>query len=306
VQFGVDAFCGNVNRLGSAVGVIAQGQLQADIDQAVASGKTGFVVKLLGLDSLTGADDPMIQVGAMRALPMGGAGYDGANDLDWWYATNLASIDASRNPIDKLPGSIAGNVFNAGPGYMSVPVNFFPGSPVLLRMSSVKLQLTVGASSAPTASAGGVPPGHVAAEHLDPALTSFATLGQAMLNTSGKLCGDVVASSLAVSPAPPEILPGGAFPCAQGYSAANSFLDVLVNGCTVMGFGVLAPTQPDKADPGAPVEGAGAPYTLSVNAQKVVTGCADKNNAPVILAACLNAAAFSSYFRVAMDRVILK
>lgn len=310
MQFGLDAYCGNSNKLGAAIAAgPAQGQVQTDIDQGIAAGTSGFVVKMLDLASLNGTDDPMVQVGAMRALPVPGAGYNGSADLDWWYTVNPGSIDASRNPTDILPGSIMGNVLNAGPGYLSLPVNFFPSNAVVLRMATAKLQVTVGSSFAPTASAGGLPPGHLPSEHLDPALTSFATLGQTMVNLSGKLCGNVVASSFSQAPVPPEILPGGMFACTEGYAAVNSFLDVLINGCTVnIGFPiqVIIPSQPDKVDPMAPPVGAGGPFTLSLNAQKIVTGCTDQNGTSVNLGMCLNAAAYSSYFRFAMDRVILK
>jgi len=306
MQFGPDAFCGNANALGAAIAAgIPQGQIQNDIDQGVAAGTTGFLIKMLDMASLTGMDDPALQVGVVRGLPAAGLGYSGVADLDWWYTVNAATIDATRNPLDKLPGNITGNVLNAGPGTMSVPVNFFPSSAAVLRMASAKLTATIGLSFAPGTSAGG-PPGHLPSEHLDPALQSFASLSQPNANFSGKLCGDVIAKSLAQSPAPTELLAGAQFACAEGYTAANSLLDVFVFGCSVLGAFVVTPAQPDKADPGAPVGGAGAPYHLTVGAQKVVTGCTDKNNAAVNLAVCLDAAAFSSYFRFAMGRVILK
>ena len=84
---------------------------------------------------------------------------------------------------------------------------------------------------------------------------------------------------------------------------------MFVSGCTVnIGslLPVILPTQPDKADPAAPVGGTGAPYKLIASAQKIVTSCTDKNNMAVPLATCVGAAAYSSYFRLAMDRVILK
>lgn len=311
MQFGLDAFCGNANRLGASIPAgLPQGQLQSDIDQGIAAGTTGFVVKMLGLASLTGGDDPALEVGAMLAAPVAGVGYSGSSDLEWWYQVNPAQLDPSRNPLDKLAGSLTGNVLSAGPGPMNLAVNFFPNSAALLRLSSAKLQLTVGASFAPGASAGGTTPGHLASEHLDPALQSFASLGQTNLNFAGKLCGNVTTKSLSQTPMPTELLPGGPYACIEGYNpAASSFLDALVSGCTVnVGqlIPIILPTQPDKADPAAPVAGAGAPYKLIPNAQKIITGCTDKNNAAVPLAACIDAAAYSSYFRLAMDRVILK
>jgi cysteine-rich repeat protein len=309
MQFSPDPFCGNANQFGAAIAAgVPQQQVQSDIDQGIAAGTGGFVIKLLDLASLTGADDPMLQVGAMRATHVAGAAYSGVNDLEWWYTVNGASIDAARNPLDKLAGTLFGNVINAGPGAMSLAVDLFPSGTTVFRLSSAKIQALVGASFAPGASAG-TPPGHLASEHLDPALQSFATLGQPDANFSGKLCGNASTKGLAQTPAPTELLPGGTFPCLEGYSAASSLLDVLVTGCTInvgVILQVVMPTQPDKADPAAPVGGAGAPYKLGVNAQKIVTSCADKNNVAVPLATCLDAAAYSTYFRFAMDRVILK
>jgi cysteine-rich repeat protein len=310
MQFGVDAFCGNANQLGTAIPPgLAQSQLQTDIDQGIAAGTSGFVVKMLGLGSLTGGNDAALEVGAMLGVPLPGQGYSGASDLDWWYGVSSNQLDPARNPLDKLTGSILGSVLNAGPGVMSLDVNFFPSNAATLRLASAKLQLSVGASFAPGAAASGQPPGHLPSEHLDPALQSFATLAQPTLNLSGKLCGDVTAKSLTQVIVPSELRVGGVYACVQGYTVANSFLDVIVSGCTI-NVGVIAPiilpTQPDKADPAAPVGGAGAPYKLTTNAQKVIAGCTDKNNAAVPVAMCLEAAAYSSYFRLAMGRVILK
>ena len=310
MQFGVDAFCGGVNKLGAAIpNTIAQGQVQNSITNGVTAGSTGVVFKMLGLDSLTGGDDPKLELGVVRALPFAGAGYTGSSDLEWWYNVSAGTIDAARNPIDKLPGSLLGGTLTAGPGAMSLAINFFPSSATVLRLSSVKLQIAVGANATPGSAAGAMPPGHLPSEHLDPALQSFSHLGQSNASFSGKLCGDISAKSLSQAPIPSELLPGGSFPCSEGYTAASSFLDVIVSGCNVnLGIPVLAiaPSQPDKVDPAAAVGGAGAPYKLNVNAQKIVTSCSDKSNAPVSLSVCLDAAAYSSFFRLAMDRVILK
>lgn len=310
MQFGTDAFCGNANKLGAAIpNTVAQSQVQGSIDQGVAAGSTGFAAKMLNLQSLTGSDDPMLDVGVVRALPVAGTGYSGTADLEWWYTTNAATIDASRNPIDKLAGSITGNTLTAGPGPMSLAINFFQSSATVLRLSNAKLQVLVGATTAPASSFGGMTPGHLPSEHLDPALQSFSTLGQANATFSGKLCGDISTRSLSQAPIPPELLTTGTLPCTEGYSASSSFLDVIVSGCTVnLGIPVLAisASQPDKADPAAPVGGAGAPYKLVADPQKHVSACTDKNNTVVPLGVCLDAAAYSSFFRVAMDRVILK
>ena len=90
------------------------------------------------------------------------------------------------NGVDALQGQDGDDVINAGPGAMSLAVDLFPSGTTVFRLSSAKIQALVGASFAPGASAG-TPPGHLASEHLDPALQSFATLGQPDANFSGKL-----------------------------------------------------------------------------------------------------------------------
>lgn len=138
----------------------------------------------------------------------------------------------------------------------------------------------------PLTSTGGTP-GHLASEHLAPALVSFASTGERNDNGAGKLCGNVTAASLDQVPVPLDLQMGGALACNQGYTASNSLLDVLVGGCTV------------------PQPGAGGPYTLQWTGTNV-TGCRDKNNMNVNLTDCLNAAAYSAFFKLAMGRVIVK
>ena len=55
-----------------------------------------------------------------------------------------------------------------------------------------------------------------------------------------------------------------------------------------------------------PAVGGGAPYMLSPNAQKGIATCQDKTNMIVPLLPCLNAATYSSYFKLATNRVISK
>jgi outer membrane receptor protein involved in Fe transport len=79
------------------------------------------------------------------------------------------------------------------------------------------------------------------------------------------------------------------------------------SACLIFNVTAINKTQPDQVDPAAPAAGAGAPYTFSVNATtKRVDTCRDKNGAVVTLTTCLAAAAYSSYFRFATDRVIIK
>jgi hypothetical protein len=235
-----------------------------------------------------------------------GAMYNGTADLDWWYTIAPVSIDANRNPLDKLTGFISAKTLTAGPGKLSIGVNF-AGAPGALRMSNARLTMSVGAVSTPLVSTGNTP-GHLAAENLDPALQSYASNGQPNDNGAGKLCGNVSAASLDQIPVPADLVAGGAIPCDQGYTAQNSLLDVIIGGCTVFNFvTVIAVSQPDQADASAPVAGAGGPYTLTANAMtKAVSACRDKNNQTADFNTCLNAAAYSSFFKFATGRVIAK
>jgi hypothetical protein len=94
------------------------------------------------------------------------------------------------------------------------------------------------------------------------------------------------------------------------YTATNSLLDMMINGCcgACIGTFCVAPavnaTQPDTADANVAVVGAGPPYQLSGN--PTVNTCKDKNGTVQPLAACLQAAAYSFYFKFSADRVIAK
>jgi hypothetical protein len=166
-------------------------------------------------------------------------------------------------------------------------------------MSSAHLRANIGSATKPGISTNASTPGHLVSENLDPALVSFAS------TSSGELCGNLSAASLATVPVPAALLTGfGA--CSQGYTASNHLLDVLVHGCNgAFGIAEVNPTQPDQVDPAAPVAGQGAPYTL-VTTGTTVTSCKDKTGATVSLPACLTAAAYSSDFNFTSDRVIAK
>jgi cysteine-rich repeat protein len=307
MQFATDMFC-TANRLGAAIsGSTAQGQLQTALDDGVLDGSIDIGLPLLGLDDLSGTADGSLQVGFVNGTPetMGGTlMYNGASDLDWWHIADVTGLDANRLPTALLAASIAAKVLTGGPGKVVIAV-ILGGSPAALSMSSARVTVTIGAVSTPLTSMGN-PPGHLAGEHLDPALQSFGTMGQQTANGAGKLCGNVSAASLAQVPIPDALVGGGLFACSQNYAATNSLLDVLVGGCTIFFTTQITSTQPDTVDASAPVAGAGGPYTLQANAQRVVSTCRDKNNAVVNLTTCLNAAAYSSFFKFATNRAIIK
>lgn len=308
MQFNTDAYC-TANQLGAAIsGGTAQGQLQTGLDDGIMSGATTILFTALGLDDLSGTSDPTLELGTLSGAPetlMQMLAYNGTNDLDWWHNINLNTVDANRVPLNKLPASIAAKVLDAGPGTMDVPLILANNKTSFLHMSTVKLTCAVGATSSPLMSMMNQPPGHLASEHLDPALTSFASCGQKTVNGAGKICGNVSALSLSQVPIPAQLTMGFTA-CSQGYQVTNSMLDVLIGGCTILFSPQIVSKQPDTWDPNLPPAGAGGPYVLTANAQKVVTTCKDKNGQTVALQTCLAQAAYSAYFKFATGRVIAK
>lgn len=301
MQWGTDTYC-TANALGGSIGGVAQGQVQKPLDDGIAAGTLNILFKYIGLDDLSGTADAAVTLGQMGGTVVTGTGYSGTSDLDWWYTVDPLSIDATRTPTASLPGSIAAKVLNAGPGNLKLTLTL-SGALTPLNLSAVKVRSTIGATSKPLTSTGATP-GHLAKEQLDAALTSFGT------TSNGQLCGNVSAYSLSKVPVPSAILAGGSVACIEGYSASNSLLDVLVGGCRVVGglIVAVAKTQPDTSDPTAPAAGAGAKYTLSASSTttKVVDTCKDKSGTVVTFATCVNAAAYSSYFKFTTDRVIVK
>jgi len=300
MQWTTDTYC-TANALGGAIGGVAQSQVQKPLDDGIANGSLNILFKYMNLDDLSGTADSSIILGQMGGSLVTGTGYSGTADLDWWYTVDPLAIDTSRNPTAQLTGNIAAKVVNAGPGNLKLTLTL-SGTLTPLNLSNVRVRGTLGATSIPKTSTGATP-GHLASEHLDPALTSFAT------STNGQLCGNVSAYSLSKVPVPAAILPGGGVACTENYASTNSLLDVLVGGCRIFGFiTAVSKTQPDTSDPTAPIAGAGPKYVLSASSTttKVVDTCKDKSGATVTFATCLNSAAYSSYFKFTSDRVIVK
>jgi len=281
------------------------GALNSVIGASIADGSTSLLMYFAhGLDSATGTGTNL-QIGIFNAAPSGvNANYDGTNDVDWWYDIDDAELRSAQQPASIAGGYITAKVF-----YTPAPVSFLLrtdlGAPAELSMSAARILFQTGTASTPMPYAGSDDRGHLASENLDPALQSFATT---VGNQTGQgLCGRINAASFAHTAVPAALLTGGNTACSQGFTANNSYLDVLVTGCTFLGIATLViATQPDTTDPNAPVAGGGGPYKLTTNASHVVDACADSNNTAVDLAACLNAAAYSSYFTFTTDRVIAK
>jgi cysteine-rich repeat protein len=304
VQFDPDAFC-SANAFGAAFPAITRPTLTQSTDARVADGSFSLLFAFLGLADPKGPNGSAFSLGMLNGSPLAGNAYNGASDLDWWYTPAPSAIDADRNPVSKLSAQISAGVMLATGAKLQLPLF----SSVPLNVSNAMLRLSIGASSKPLTSTG-APPGHLTAEHLSPTLTSFASGGVPSDAGAGELCGNLSAASLKAEPIPPAFVSGGATPCLQGYAGTSTFLDVVVGGCTVsvQGFPVTAliATQPDQVDLSATSAGAGGPYKLFANAAHVVNACRDKSNVAVNLAACLSAAAYSSAFKFATDRVIIK
>jgi hypothetical protein len=302
MQFGTDTFA-TANAFGSAFSSTAQTQIQNGITSAINTGETSVLFEMLGLTDLSGTSDPALEVGVLSSVPVidaaNPASYDGHSDLDWWYTPNASDIEPDGTPTVQLGASIAAKVLTASGG----PMRLSPGGafgPAPLRMSSVHLEAHVDASSAPLESTNYFAPGHVPSEQIPADLVSFASM------SAGKLRGDISSKSLSQIPIPAAFVSGGSFNCSVVYTAANTFLDLLVSGCIVFGsITVVKRTQPDKVDPAAAPAGAGGPYTLVADASHSVTSCKDHNNSVVTLDECLDAAAYSSYFTFTTDRVIV-
>ena len=300
MQFAGDALC-PLNALGGAIaGSEARRELQNNLNASIQDGSMTGLLQMLGLDDLTGTDDRSVGVGVLGGTPFAGIGYDGANDLDWWYQVDPTTIDAQRGPLSILPGYIAGRVLTTHPSSVA-----FRSSNGVMRASNAWLSVTTGASGAPLTSAG-TPPGHLPHEQLDPALVSYATAGERNDFGSGRLCGNASAKSLSQVPAPSALQAGSWLSCFEGYGPSNSLLDVLVGGCTILFTRQIRATQPDTEDPAAPSAGAGPPYRLTRNSLRQVSGCLDAFGAPVDLEICLNDAAYSVFAKFASGRVIAK
>jgi len=299
LQFSTDTYC-TKNRLGAGptnVGTSSQPSAQKMITDAVNSGVSDGSITIgfqaLGLADLTGTSGTL-QMGVLGGVPVAGTGYSGNSDLDWWYTTDAATIDASRVPVKKAPASITAKALTAGPANFAISVNFV-GVPVTMDMLNVKFKATVGASSTPLASTG-TTPGHLASEHLDPALQSFATM------TAGEMCGDTTAQSLA-NILVPSVLVGPNI-CSQNYTSSNTMLDVYISGCTYLGFIAIvnSQTQPDGTRDG----NNNSLYKFFANAQHFVTSCTRGGQPANLTTDCLPNATYSSFYKFTTDRVIFK
>jgi cysteine-rich repeat protein len=315
---GVDTFC-TLNALGTQVITrIGLSVIQSSTDMDVASGTTSVIFKFTGLDGgtadLSGTTGPVL-LGSLSGSPFDGdaGAYNGASDLDWWYLVDPTTIDSARNALNTIAGAYANKTLQAGPSQLALKVNL-SGSPAALQLWNARISVATGATSAPTESEGG-PPGHLASENIRSGLTSFQTGGVGGAGPTGELCGNITALSLSTVVTPSLLAAGGAAPCTEGYTSANSLLDVLVHGCTLNSMAVINPSQPDQTlgtVTFTPTAGGTTtpPYVLSASnsTSHTVDTCKDSSSTPktVQLATCLQGLAFSSAFTFQTDRVVIK
>lgn len=291
--FATDSYC-TANAIGRAISSQAHGQLQDALTDSVKKGDVSVMFKFMNLGDLSGTNATNVVAGSVLGKPVAGPGYDGTNDLDWWYTADASSLDANRNPTAKITGSVSNRKLTAGPGNLTLKLAL-AGAPAPFELSNVRVRGTVGASNKPKASSNGRTPGHLASENLDPALSSFATV------SDGQMCANLSAGSLAQVNVPEE-LTSGSYACSQGYTTQNTMLDLFTGGCRVFIVNAIAATQPDQVVGAAPP---GGKYVFTRSGTKV-TGCKDGAGNNVALATCLSKASYSAAFKFTTDRVIIK
>jgi hypothetical protein len=200
--------------------------------------------------------------------------------------------------VQQVPGSITNHILNADLGRLRFA--HFPltsEADTALTLFSTVLTGSNGPASMPLRSTNNFPPGHRPGENISPALVSFETV------TNGQLKGNISALSLANTPIPMAMTGGGLTACSQNYGLTNSYLDLIVGGCTVLFVSQILASQPDRFDTNAPVAGAGPPYTFTRIGTKV-TGARDRLNAAVSLQTALDASGYSAYFKFTMFGVL--
>lgn len=291
IQYSTSTYC-SANALGKAIGNAAQSLIEDALDTNVKNGGITILFHFLGLDDLNGTSDGSLQLGVLDGSPVAASGYDGSNATDWWHTPDAEDIDASRTPTSKVSASLAAKVLTAGPSNMEFTVNF-AGVDVTLTMFATSFRGSTANPTTPLSSSGSTP-GHLATEHLDPALTSFSTIGTA--SAPIELCGSTSAGSLAKT-----LLAQSIVAYCPSYTVSHTLLDLYVGGCKYLGFiPIINATQPDTA------RTPGNVYVFQADANKRVTSCT-KNGAPADLVNdCYPNAGYSTYYKLTTERVIIK
>lgn len=285
MQSGTDSVC-TANRLfGSAFTSLGLSQFQPSLATAISNGSLSLMFAMLGNTDLTGTNQASFNVGVLSGSPVTGSSYNGTADLDWWYTFDPAYVALNNAPTGMLPASITAKALTAGPAVISVPFSI-GGTATTLQLLHATMTATTNTVTTPLESTTSGPPGHLLSENLDPALMSYQALSTSA--SPGKLCGAVTVNSLAQTPIPAALISGNTT-CSQGYTASNSLLDVIVGGCTVLGFvTAINPTQPDVSGSGSTV------ITLTPGVGHRVQVPANDLDG------------YSAYFQFTADRVIIK
>jgi cysteine-rich repeat protein len=308
-QFETEEFCPN-NVLGKAITFAAQDIIQVTWDQPVADGRISIVFKFLGGIDPFGASSTF-KLGFVSSVPVRfnkqddgngnisfADGYTGVSDIDWWYARNPASVDATETPLVQLPGQVTNRHLTAGPGTLTDLDILFALQPTKVTLFHAKVDATIDIGvSHPVVSTAGAAPGHLASEHASPNLFEFLS------SSTGALCSDVSVASLANTPIG-ELLQGSCTrdPDANDheFTPDNHLLDVFITGCDIFGTPGITPTQPDGSLNGAT-------YAFQFDpATRAVTGCTKDGQPADLTNDCLVNATYSSFFKFSSDRVIIK
>jgi cysteine-rich repeat protein len=327
-QFATDTFC-TKNVLGSAISTVAQPVIQATWDQPVGDGSLSLVFKFLGFIDPSGKTSKF-KLGFLDAAPVRfnqspddptvfADNYSGLSDLDWWYyLRDPASVDATGMPMSQLPGEATNGHVTASGTIDSLRL-LFALQPTNVKLFNVHIDTTFDAKqSKPTEATSATPPGHLPGEHLSPTFSTFESSGLATGANLGGMCSDVSVKSLADTPMPglltlcadpaddtgstPEFFVGNAD------HPDNHLLDAFIVGCQFFSFDdmgnpafvpTILPSQPDGS-----VDGATYVFAADATTHQV-TSCT-KNGQAADLAGCYANATYSSYFKFAADRVILR
>lgn len=324
-QFAPDTVCTR-DALGAAISATAQSTIQATWDFPIADGSLSLVFMFLGFIDPSGARSTF-HLGFLDALPIRfnlqtdgtfADNYSGVSDLDWWYyLRDPGSVDANGTPRSQLAGEATNGHVTAGPGTIDNLRLLFALEPTSVKLFNVNIDATFDAQlSKPTVSTMATPPGHLASEHLSPDFSTFESSG--VSSNLGTLCSDVSVQSLADT-----LMPGLLTLCADPIDATggtqeffrgdpdhpdNHLLDAFIVGCQFFSFDAngdpafvptILPTQPDGSLDGSTYVFGADPVTHQV------TSCT-KDGQPADLNGCYANATYSSYFKFAADRVMIR